>query len=277
MALVINKKNRIIFWIFLIFITLIILFPIYWIFATSLKTPIEAIKPVPTLFPHEPTLQNYAGVYKSGFFKNLFNSIFVAVASTTLSVLLAFPASYALVRFNFPYKFKNIFLIWILVVKILPPVVLAIPIYSMFTGLGLVNSLWGLILVYQVYTIPYCIWMLFGFLKSLPINYEEAALIDGASKNYILWKVVFPLTRTGVIATTIFSIIMAWDEFLFALLFIRTPALRTLPLVIVNFIGEYETLWGELMGVGLLTTIPILIFSSFVYKYYTKGFSMGLK
>ena len=179
--------------------------------------------------------------------------------------------------FIFRIFFKNIFLIWILVVKILPPVVLAIPIYEMFTNMGLVNNLWGLILVYQVYTIPYCIWMLFGFLKSLPINYEEAALIDGASKNYILWKVVFPLTRTGVIATTIFSIIMAWDEFLFALLFIRTPALRTLPLVIVNFIGEYETLWGELMGIGLLTTIPILVFSSFVYKYYTKGFSMGLK
>ena len=275
--MVVNTKNKFIFWTFLIFITLVILFPIYWIFATSLKTPIEAVNPIPTLYPHNPTLQNYVGVYESGFFRNMFNSIFVAVASTLLSVALAFPASYALVRFNFPLKFKNIFLIWILVVKILPPVVLAIPIYSMFTSIGLVNNLWGLILVYQVYTIPYCIWMLFGFLKSLPINYEEAALIDGASKNYILWKVVFPLTRTGVIATTIFSVIMAWDEFLFALLFIRTPALRTLPLVIVNFIGEYETLWGELMGIGLLTTIPILIFSSFVYKYYTKGFSMGLK
>ncbi len=275
--MVINTKNRLIFWIFLIVITLIILFPIYWIFITSLKTPLEAVSPVPTLFPHNPTLQNYVGVYESGFFKYMFNSIFVAVASTVLSIILAFPESYALVRFNFPMKFKNIFLIWILVVKILPPVVLAIPIYEMFTNMGLVNNLWGLILVYQVYTIPYCIWMLFGFLKSLPINYEEAALIDGASKNYILWKVVFPLTRTGVIATTIFSIIMAWDEFLFALLFIRTPALRTLPLVIVNFIGEYETLWGELMGIGLLTTIPILVFSSFVYKYYTKGFSMGLK
>ena len=275
--MVINRKNKLIFWLFLLFISLVILFPIYWIFSTSLKTPIEAVNPVPTLYPHSPTLQNYVGVYESGFFRNMFNSIFVAVAATILSVLLAFPASYALVRFNFPLKFKNIFLIWILVVKILPPVVLAIPIYSMFTNVGLVNNLWGLILVYQVYTIPYCIWMLFGFLKSLPINYEEAALIDGASKNYILWKVVFPLTRTGVIATTIFSVIMAWDEFLFALLFIRTPALRTLPLVIVNFIGEYETLWGELMGIGLLTTIPILLFSSFVYKYYTKGFSMGLK
>ena len=190
--MVINTKNRLIFWIFLIVITLIILFPIYWIFITSLKTPLEAVSPVPTLFPHNPTLQNYVGVYESGFFKNLFNSIFVAVASTVLSILLAFPASYALVRFNFPMKFKNIFLIWILVVKILPPVVLAIPIYEMFTNMGLVNNLWGLILVYQVYTIPYCIWMLFGFLKSLPINYEEAALIDGASKNYILWKVVFP-------------------------------------------------------------------------------------
>ena len=190
--MVINRKNKLIFWLFLIFITLIILFPIYWIFATSLKTPIEAVNPVPTLYPHNPTLQNYVGVYESGFFRNMFNSIFVAVASTILSVLLAFPASYALVRFNFPLKFKNIFLIWILVVKILPPVVLAIPIYSMFTNVGLVNNLWGLILVYQVYTIPYCIWMLFGFLKSLPINYEEAALIDGAGKKLYSLESCFP-------------------------------------------------------------------------------------
>ncbi len=140
--MVINRKNKIIFWAFLIFITLVILFPIYWIFATSLKTPIEAVNPVPTLYPHNPTLENYVGVYESGFFRNMFNSIFVAVASTLLSVALAFPASYALVRYNFPLKFKNIFLIWILVVKILPPVVLAIPIYSMFTSIGLVNNLW---------------------------------------------------------------------------------------------------------------------------------------
>lgn len=142
--MVINTKNKLIFWVFLIFITLVILFPIYWIFITSLKTPIEAVNPVPTLFPHSPTLQNYVGVYESGFFKNMFNSIFVAVASTLLSIALAFPASYALVRFNFPLKFKNVFLIWILVVKILPPVVLAIPIYEMFTNMGLVNNLWGL-------------------------------------------------------------------------------------------------------------------------------------
>jgi multiple sugar transport system permease protein len=143
--------------------------------------------------------------------------------------------------------------------------------------MGLLNSRLGLVLVYQVYTLPYCIWMIFGFLKALPITFEEAAIIDGADRLYILGHIVLPLARTGIIATSIFSIIASWDEFLFALLFIRTPSLQTLPLVIVNYIGEYETLWGELMGIGLLTTLPVLLFSSFVYKYYTRGFSMSLK
>lgn len=162
-------------------------------------------------------------------------------------------------------------------VKILPPVVLAIPLYTMFNSMRLINNLIGLILVYQVYTLPYCTWMLFGFLKGIPRTFEEAAQIDGASKSMILWKIVAPMARTGLVATSIFSVIAAWDEFLFGLLFIRTPALRTLPLVIVDYIGEYETLWGHLMSIGLITSLPILVFSNFVYKHYTKGFSIGDK
>ncbi len=274
----INRTKRSpLFWIILLIITLVVLFPIYWIVATSLKTPVEVISPRPTFFPHNFTLENYVNVIRGGFFRHLFNSLFVATAATLLSLTLSTMAAYALARHRFPLKANALFLVWVLVVKILPPVVLAIPLYSSFIKMGLINNRLGLILVYQVYTLPYCIWMIFGFLKALPVTFEEAAMIDGAGRFYTMTRIVLPLARAGIIATSIFSVIVAWDEFLFALLFIRTPSLQTLPLVIVNFIGEYETLWGELMGIGLLTTLPVLFFANFVYKYYTKGFSVSLK
>lgn len=271
-----NRRGPL-FWIVLAVVVLAALAPIYWITATSFKTPTENIKPVPTLYPHVLTLANYAKVIKAGIFRNFFNSLFVAAVSTTISLTLSFLAAYALCRHQFPLKLNYVFLIWVLAVKILPPIVLAIPLYTLFTRAGLLNSLWGLVVVYQVYTLPYCLWIIFGFVKSLPLEFEQAATIDGASPTRILVSIVLPLTSGGIIATSIFSIIIAWNEFLFALLFIRTPSHLTLPLKIVSFIGEYETLWGELMAIGLLATIPILLFSGYVYRKLTHGFSMGLR
>lgn len=265
------------FWVLMALVLVVVLFPLYWILITALKTPLENISPIPTFFPKVITLENFAGVLKAGFSKNLLNSLFVAFTSTLVSLVLAFLASYALVRHKFPFKLNVVFLIWVLVVKILPPMVLSIPLYTLFTKVKLINNLWGLILVYQVYTLPYCIWMLFGFMKSLPLEFEQAAEIDGASKLKTLTHIVVPLSSSGIVATAIFSIIIAWDEFLFALLFIRSPRLQTLPLKIVSFITEYETLWGELMAIGLLATLPVLLFSGYYYKRLTEGFSMGLK
>jgi multiple sugar transport system permease protein len=270
-------RKGVFFWILLSVVLIAVLFPLYWILITALKTPLENIAPIPSLFPETITLDNFFSVMRSGFFKNLFNSLFVAFTSTFFSLVLAFLASYALLRYKFPYKLNVIFLIWVLVVKILPPMVLAIPLYTLFTKVKLINNLWGLILVYQVYTLPYCIWMLFGFMKNLPREFEQAAEIDGASKLKTLLNIVVPLSSSGIAATAIFSIIIAWDEFLFALLFIRSPSLQTLPLKIVSFITEYETLWGDLMSIGLLATVPVLFFSGYYYKRLTEGFSLGLK
>jgi multiple sugar transport system permease protein len=269
--------QNILFTIMVVFVMLITLFPIYWILATSLKGPLEVVSPIPTMFPHAFTLVNFTEVLKSGFMHNLFNSLIVTCLSTVLSLALAFCTSYALSRYKFPFKFNVIFLVWILVIKILPPVVLAIPLYTMLNKLRLINHLTALVIVYQIYTLPYCVWMIFGFLKVVPREYEEAAYIDGASKTYTMFKIVLPLVRAGLIATSIFAAITAWDEFLFALLFIRSPEKQTLPLVIASYIGEYETLWGQLMSIGLLTCIPMLLFTNRVYKYYTQGFSMSLK
>jgi len=168
-----------------------------------------------------------------------------------------------------------VFLVWIILVKMLPPVVLAVPLYDMFAKMKLLNNLWGLILVFQVYTLPYCVWMLFGFVKALPLEFEEAAELDGASRFQILRLIALPLVRTGLAATAIFCIIVAWDEFLFTMLFIRSPDLLTLPLVIANYIGEFETLWGQLMGIGMLATLPVIVFARVVYRQMTSAYSLG--
>lgn len=266
-----------VFRVFIVLLTVIVLFPIYWILVTALKTPLENISPVPTLFPKIITFENFRAVVNGGVLRNFGISLFVASASTGVSLVLAFSAAYALVRFRFPFRLNVIFLIWILVVKILPPMVLSVPLYTLFAGAGLINKLWGLVAVNQVYTLPYCIWLLFGFIKSMPLEFEQAAQIDGASRMRTLTAVVLPLASSGIIAAAIFTIIIVWDEFLFALLFIRSPKLQTLPLKIVSFITEYQTLWGELMAVGLLAALPVLLFTGYCCRRLTDGVAMGLK
>lgn len=277
MASYVSSKHSPLFPLLLTLILLISLFPIYWIVTTSFKTPVENILPVPTLYPHKFTLENYQKILSSGSLRYLWNSIFVTGISTLISLVVGFLAAYALVRHKFAWNFNIVFLVWIILVKMLPPVVLAVPLYDMFAKMKLINNLWGLVLVFQVYTLPYCIWMLYGFVKSLPLEFEEAAQIDGASRIQIIRLVVLPLVRTGITATAIFCIIVAWDEFLFSMLFIRSPELLTLPLAIVNYIGEFETLWGQLMGIGMLATIPIIIFARIVYRQMTSAYSIELK
>ncbi|MCK9482694.1 MAG: carbohydrate ABC transporter permease [Bacteroidia bacterium] len=269
--------NKIMFALLLVIVLAIILIPIYWIVNTSLKNPREVINPIPSFFPKAPTLANYRAVLTSGLWKNFFNTVIVAVSSTSLSIVIAFFASYALARYKFPFHINRIFLIWVLVVRILPPIVLAVPLFTVFNKIKLINTLGGLIVAFQTYTLPYSIWIIYGFLKALPKEFEEAARIDGAGPMRILLLIVAPLARSGIIATSILSLILAWNEFMFALLFVRSPRLLTLPVVIARYIGEYTTQWGELMAVGLFASVPILIFSNVVYKKQTEGFSMNLK
>jgi multiple sugar transport system permease protein len=277
MASFVNSKRSPLFPVFLTIILAIALFPIYWIVITSFKTPVENILPIPTLFPQKFTLENYQKILQSGSIRSLWNSIFVTASATALSLTLGFLAAYALVRHKFPAKFNAVFLVWIILAKMLPPVVLAVPLFDMFSRMKLINNLWGLIVVFQVYTLPYCIWMLYGFVKSIPLEFEEAAEIDGASRFQTLRLIALPLVRTGIAATAIFCIIVAWDEFLFTMLFIRSPGLLTLPLAIANYIGDFETMWGQLMGIGMLATIPIVVFSRIVYRQMTSAYSLGLK
>ncbi|MBC7343909.1 MAG: carbohydrate ABC transporter permease [Clostridia bacterium] len=272
-----KRKPRLGLTVLLTIVMLLVLFPIYWMITTSVKIPLEYATREPTWFPSRITWEHYLALWNSRAYRYLGNTVMVAFSSTALALGVGLMAAYALARFRFPAKFDLLFLLWVLLVRMAPPVVVAIPLYTTLRAFGLLNTHLGLVIAYQIYVLPYAIWMLLGFVREVPKEVEEAAEIDGASKWRTLTSVVLPLVRPGLVATWIFSLIMTWNEFLYALLFLRTPEKFTLPIHIANFITEYEILWGELMAIGLMSSLPILLLSGYVQKHLLRGFAMQLK
>jgi multiple sugar transport system permease protein len=251
--------------------------PVLWMVATAFKEPGEYVSSTPSFWPSSLTLEHFEALINDGFLKRLGNTLIVAFGATTASIMLGFMAAYALVRYQFPARLDIAFLLLVLIVKLMPPIVVAIPLYGLLKDIGLLDSLFGLVLVYQLYTLPFCIWMLLGFVRDVPLEIEEAAALDNANILQRLWHIVLPLCKPGLVATSIFTLILCWNEFPFALLFLQKPSSFTLPLYISNFITENETFWGQLMGIGLLSSIPVLLFAGFIQKHLIRGFSMGLK
>ncbi len=253
------------------------LLPIVWMVATSLRPPIEYISPSIALWPSSATLEHYRTLATDDIMGKALNSIVVALGTTALSLAAAFPAAYALVRMRFPARLDMAFLVFVLLVKLTPPISLAIPLYQVLRALALLDTLAGLIIVYQVYTLPFAIWMLLGFVRDVPVEYEEAALVDGASLLRRLAAIVIPVMMPGIIATAVFVMILSWNEFIYALLFIQSPSKFTLPTFIATLITEDETFWGKLSAIGFLASLPILFLVGFVQKGLTRGFGGGLK
>lgn len=265
------------FWIAICASLAFFILPVVWMVATAFKIPGDYVSDTPSFFPTTWTLEHFRSLLADGFLERLANTAIVAFGATTISLAVGFMAAYALVRYRFPVRMDIAFLLLVLIVKLMPPIVVAIPLYGLLKNIGLLDSLFGLILVYQLYTLPFCIWMLLGFVRDVPIEIEEAAALDNANLLQRLGYIVLPLCAPGLVATCIFTLILCWNEFPFALLFLQKPSMFTLPLYISNFITENETFWGELMGIGLLSSIPVLIFAGFIQKHLIRGFSMGMK
>jgi multiple sugar transport system permease protein len=256
-------------------IVLVALFPIWWLFSTSLKTPLEFLGGGMSLFPRQPTLDHYREVlFDRGFLRFFGNTALIAAAATVISVLAGSLAAYSLSRFRFPWKLDAVFLIWALVIRTIPPIVFVVPLFIMFRELRLTNVRLILILAYQIYTLPLAIWMLLGFFREIPRELEEAALTDGATRIQTLIRIVYPLVTPGLAATAIFCVITAWNEFTYALIFARVPADFTIPIGIATFITEYRTLWGHLAAGGLLSSLPLLCFTVFVQRHLLRGFAL---
>ena len=258
-------------------VTAIVLLPIVWMVGTSVKPPIEYVSPVVDLLPNAPTGEHYRQLIDDGILGKMLNSLIVSFGATFLALAAGFLAAYALVRLKLPKNADLAFLLFVLLIKLSPPIVLAIPLYQVLRALGLLDTLLGLVIVYQVYALPFAIWMLLGFVRDVPVAYEEAALMDGASLFQRMVHVVVPLMTPGLIATAVFVLILCWNEFVYALLFIQTPSKFTLPTFIATLITEDETFWGRLSAIGFIASLPILALVGVVQKGLTRGFAGGLK
>lgn len=258
-------------------VTGMMLLPLIWMVGTSVKPPIEYVSLSAALLPDNPTLDHYEQLMADDITGKVVNSLIVAFGATFLALTAGFPAAYALVRLKLPRRFDTLFLLFVLVIKLSPPIVLAIPLYQVLRLMGLLDTLPGLILVYQVYALPFAIWMLIGFIRDVSLSYEEAAMMDGAGLFTRLVTVVVPIMMPGLTATGVFLIILCWNEFIYALLFIQTPSKFTLPTYIATLITEDETFWGRLTAIGFLSSLPILALVGVVQKGLTRGFAGGLK
>jgi multiple sugar transport system permease protein len=278
-------------WICLIVWMVFAIFPVFWSYLSSFKPP-EQIFDLPPKLIFTPTLHNYAVVFglevgteaegvtetqgATGVVSQLphyfLNSIIVSAGTTVLSMAIGCLAAYSLARFRF--RAKRYMLLGILMVRMVPAVVLVIPFYSLWRSIGLLDTHFGLILAYLSFNLPFVIWMMRGFFVDIPIEIEEAALIDGCSRLSALVKVILPLAAPGMAATSIFALLLGWNEFLFAVLLTADKA-KTLTPAILNYVTDRAVLWGNLYAAGSLVLLPVLIFALVVQKHLARGLTGG--
>lgn len=261
-------------WVAALFFLAFLTFPLWWMLSTSLKPSSEIFHLPPTWVPHQVTWGNYVTLLQRGHFaRYAFNSLVVAFASTVISVLIASMAGYVFARL--PFRGRKGVLFGILTAQMVPGVLFLLPIFALMKQLGLLNTYGALILANVTFALPFSIWMMQGFYKHIPLEVEEAAWVDGAGVGVTFFKVVMPMALPGLASCAIFSFLSAWDEFVFALALTTSDNLRTLPVGLYNFIGQYGIEWNYLMGGAVLVTLPALLFFLLFQPFLLKGYTSG--
>lgn len=253
----------------------VILLPIIYMLSTSLKSISEILTaPKATLFPATVTFEGYQNVMtKYPFMTYAKNSVYVVGTSTLVAVTFSTLAGYGFSRFRFIGR--GALLMFILITQMFPSVMLYVPYYKLLSMWGLSNSHTGLILVYIANVIPFCSWMMYGFFNSISKELDEAAMIDGCNRLHTFFRIVMPLTLPGLISTTIYAFIQGWNEYMFAMLFTNSDALRTLPVAIGQMSKSYSVYWNELMGASTLSSLPLLVLFLFLQKYFISNMTGG--
>jgi multiple sugar transport system permease protein len=251
-----------------------VLFPFYWILNTSLKSTPQISERRSIFWPEPFTGEQYrALIQDTQFLTWLGNSILVAAVATLISVAMASLAAYALSRLRFTGA--GFLTTCLLVTYLLPGTLLFIPLYQILSSMGLINSYAALIATYPTFLLPFATWVLLGYFRSIPVELEEAAMIDGASRLTIFWRITLPLAAPAILAVTLFAFTTAWNEFLFAFVFITSESLRTLPIGLQSLVVGDILPWGKLMAASLLTAIPVAVLYIYAQRYLTEGLTVG--
>lgn len=272
-VLVRRYAKRAAIYLLMVVVVVIYVIPTFWVISTSFKSEVDAFAIPPKWILFKPTLSNYKTAFIDyNMLPNFKNSVIVTIGSTLLALILGTPAAYALSRFSF--KLRENIMFWFLSTRMAPALLVALPFFLISRELGLYDTLTLLIIVNVLTNIAWVVFMMRSFFDDVPIDIDESAMIDGASWFGALWRVVLPLTAPGLVATAVFSLIMAWNEYFFALVLTSINA-KTLPAAITAFMTVHGLLWGPMTAAGTVVMLPILVFTLWMQKHLIRGMTMG--
>lgn len=271
-------KRLMVFYIPLFMFVFAMLFPFFWMFITSIKPDPELYNPRMSPFiVREPTLEHWEALFTGTLFWDwTINTLWVAIASTTVSLFAGILAGYSLSRFVFPGS--TIFGIAIFVTYLVPPTLLFIPLTGVVSWMGLTDTSWSLIFTYPTFLVPFCTWLLMGYFATIPKELEECARIDGASRIQAMVYIILPLAVPGILSAGIFAFTLSWNEFLYALVFIHSPENKTIPVGVTSELIKGDVFfWGSLMAGALFGSVPVAVVYSFFVEYYVSGMTGAVK
>ncbi|MEO7132678.1 MAG: carbohydrate ABC transporter permease [Vicinamibacterales bacterium] len=255
-------------------VAILMLFPLIWIVSVSLKGDAEQFATPPTLIPLVPVLSNYVRlIAETNFLRYIGNSLFVAMATVVLSLLAGCPAAYAMARFKTLARPTVTSLV--LLSYMFPPILIGIPLFVIFSKVGLTDSYLGLILAHTTFALPFVMWMMRDFFLAVPVEVEEAALVDGCNRLRLLWIIVMPIARPGVVAAGIFTFILSWNDYMYALILLKSESRKTISIGISLFVDSSTIEPGLMMAGSVLITVPVLIAFIFVQRFLVQGLAVG--
>ena len=246
-----------------------LVYPTFWVFVASLKTP-------ETMFSARNwdwTIANYTRLMDAGFGHNIFNSLFLCTTAVVLSTVISVNAAYAFSRLRF--RGRDTLFGAILLGQTFPWIILVTPIFILFARMGLLNSWISMIFVYIAVSVPFSIYLLVGYLRSVPRSLDEAAIMDGASYVQVVWRVIFPIMFPGIVATATYAFLLCWSEYLFSVAILTREEMKTMPLALYIYFGENVTDWGNVMAGAALTTLPTLLMFFPLQRYMVAGLAAG--
>jgi multiple sugar transport system permease protein len=254
--------------------TLLIITPFLWLLATSIKNVEEIFTQVPRFIPQNPTLANYRYIFTETPVPRYFlNSLLIASATAVIGTILTCLAAYALSRFQF--RGKAGYMTMLLVTQMFPAALFLAPLYIVLRNYHLINTPWALIFSYSTFVIPFCTWMLKGYFDGIPMDLEEAAMVDGASRLRAMRTILLPLAAPGLATAVLFAFLLGWQEFMFAIAYVQSDNLRTLPVGIALMQSTYGVAYGYLMAAAVVVTIPIIVLFAFLQRYLIRGLTAG--
>jgi multiple sugar transport system permease protein len=261
-------------WVTILAAAIVTIFPFYWMLNTALKPHSEVFLSPPTFVSVNWTLSAFTTLLVERPFARYFlNSLIVSTGSTLLSVTLAALAAYGFTRFHI--RGASALIIFLLFTKMLPETLLIIPYFRLMSELGLINSYFALILAYSSFALPFSVWMLIGFFRSIPREIDEAAIVDGATRLLVFWRVILPLARPGLVAVALFTFLISWNAYVWALVLTTDPSMFVLSVGIANMVGEYRVQWNELMAAAVIAALPVMILFAFLERHLVSAITAG--